>query len=383
MSDFKSTNRLLSLDVFRGLTIASMMLVNNPGSWDHVFTQLDHATWHGWTFTDFIFPAFLWIAGVAITLSFTVRIEHGAKRSQLLRHVLVRSLGLFAIGLLLNGFPYGLIEGHNFSWATLRIPGVLQRIAVCYFFASLIFLYSKVIWQIAWTVFSLVSYWLLIKFVSVPGFGTGILEPAGSLAWYIDSHLLQGHTYIAAPAAGFDPEGILSTLPAIATMLFGVLTGHLLNFKEKHISKTSWMLVIGGVLIILGLLMDHWLPINKNLWTSSYAVFTSGVALTVFACCYWVIDVKKYQKWSKPLQIYGLNALTVFVMSGVVGRLTKFIKVTDLSGQAITLKSYYYNNLFLPLGDPMLTSLLHAIAFMLLMYLVAYILYRIKLIIKI
>ncbi|EKE01754.1 MAG: hypothetical protein ACD_21C00059G0003 [uncultured bacterium] len=285
-------------------------------------------------------------------------------------------MALFAIGLFLNGFPFGLVGEHNFSWATIRIPGVLQRIAVCYFIASLIVLYSKVAWQIAWTVLLLVGYWVLIKFVPVPGFGAGILEPTGNLAWYLDVKLLHGHTWVNAPAPGFDPEGILSTLPAIATMLFGVLTGQLL--KSSFTQKTVWMLIFGGALIFLGLVMSHWLPINKNLWTSSYAVFTSGMASVVFGCCYWLIDVKKHQKWFKPLQIYGLSALTIFVISGLIGRLTNCIKVTTAAGAQCSFKSCYYNFLFPPLGDPMLASFLHTIAFMLLMYLIAYAIYRVQ-----
>ncbi|MBU0745000.1 MAG: DUF5009 domain-containing protein [Gammaproteobacteria bacterium] len=376
-----TSNRLFSLDVFRGFTIASMIMVNNPGSWDHVFSQLDHASWHGCTFTDLIFPFFLWIAGVAITLSFTTRIAHGAKRNQLLRHVFIRSLALFAIGLFLNGFPFGLITGHDFSWSNIRIPGVLQRIAICYFVASLIVLYSKVTWQIVWTIFLLASYWILIKFFPVPGFGAGILEPVGNLAWYIDSSLLHGHTYIGAPTPGFDPEGILSTLPAIATTLFGVLTGHLLNLKTLP-RKIFWMLTLGCALILLGLIINRWLQINKNLWTPSYAVFTSGVALVTFTCCYWLIDIKKYQKWSKPLQIYGLNALTIFIISILILRLTILIKTTKADGTLSSLKNHYYNFLFQSIDNSWLASFLHAVAFMLFMYLIAYILYKAKLIIK-
>lgn len=373
--------RLLSLDVFRGFTIASMMLVNNPGSWEHVFAPFEHAAWHGCTFADLIFPFFLWIVGVAITLSFTNRIEHGASRNQLLLHVFWRTLALFGIGLFLNGFPFGLIGNHHFSLAAIRVPGVLQRIAICYFIASLIFIYSKVTWQIVWAVFFLAVYWVLIKFVPVPGFGTGVLEPLGNLVWYIDTNLLHGHTYIAAPVPGFDPEGIFSTLTAISTTLFGVLTGHILISEKNHIEKTTGMVVFGSVLILAGLIMNYWLPINKNLWTPSYAVFTSGMALIFFVCCYWLIDVRGEQKWFKPLQIYGMNALTVFVISGIIGRLTKFITITGLSGTS-SLKEYYYKFLFLPLGNPMLASLLHAIAFVVFMYFIAYMLYRARLFIR-
>lgn len=381
-SNIEPAKRLLSLDIFRGFTIASMILVNNPGSWDHVFSQLKHAVWHGCTFTDLVFPFFIWIVGVAISLSFTNHMARGTNRRQILQNVFLRVILLFAIGLFLNGFPFGLTGSHTFSWSTIRIPGVLQRIAICYLITSIIFLYSKVAWQIICAIFLLAVSWLLIKTISVPNFGAGILEPAGNLAWYIDANLLHGHTYIKAPTLGFDSEGIFSTLTAIATTLSGVLTGHLLNSNKSSLTKTIWMLLAGVTGILLGLLMNNWLPINKNLWTSSYTVFASGMALTIFACFYWLADVKKYQKWFKVLEIYGLNALTIFVISILILRLTIFIQITESPGVFCSFKSYYYKMLFLPMGDTILTSLLHAIAFMLFMYLIAYILYRAKIIIK-
>ena len=211
----KTSGRLLSLDVFRGATVAGMMMVNNPGSWSHIYPPFKHAAWNGWTFTDLIFPFFLWIVGVAMTFSFSKRVEQGADRNKLMMHTLKRAGTIFLIGLFLNGFPFGLIFGHQFSWATWRIPGVLQRIAICYLVAGSITLYTGRLGQIRWTVGLLLVYWILIKMVPVPEFGPGVLEPKGSLAWYIDSHLLSGHTWSGAPAPGFDPEGIFSTLPAI------------------------------------------------------------------------------------------------------------------------------------------------------------------------
>lgn len=380
--NIKSSNRLLSLDMFRGFTIASMILVCHPGSWDHVLSQLDHASWHGWTFTDLVFPFFLWIVGVAITLSFKKRIDRGDKPEQILQHVFIRSLILFAIGIFLNGFPFGLFGGHNFSWATIRIPGVLQRIAICYFAASVIFLYSKITWQIIWAILLIVGSWIAIKTFPVPNFGAGILEPAGNLAWYIDTSFLHGHTYIASPAPGFDPEGIFGTLNAIATTLIGILAGHLLNTNKSGHQKTIWMLFSGVAFILLGLAINHWLPINKNLWTSSYTIFTAGMTFVMFAAFYYLVDVKKQQKWFKPLEIYGKNALTIYIVSMFIVRFNKFIHITDATGAAISLKTYYYNAWFVPMGHPMLMSLLHAIAMVLFMYLIAYVLYRIKIIIK-
>jgi len=211
----KTSGRLLSLDVFRGATVAGMMMVNNPGSWSSIYPPFKHAAWNGWTFTDLIFPFFLWIVGVAMTFSFSKRVEQGADRHKLMMHSVQRALVIFAIGLFLNGFPFGLIFDHQFTWATIRIPGVLQRIALCYLVASFIVLYSGVVWQVRWTVIFLVVYWILIKTVPVPEFGAGAIEHAkGSLVWYLDSILLSGHTWAGAPAPGFDPEGIFSTFPA-------------------------------------------------------------------------------------------------------------------------------------------------------------------------
>jgi predicted acyltransferase len=379
----KTSGRLVSLDVFRGATIAGMMLVNNPGSWSYVYPPFRHAAWNGWTFTDLIFPFFLWIVGMAMTFSFSKRVEHGADRKNLLLHALQRAAIIFAIGLFLNGFPFGLLFGHHFSWATMRIPGVLQRIAVCYFIASLIVLYCNITWQVRWTAILLAAYWLLVKVVPVPGYGAGVLQPVGSLAWYIDSTLLAGHTWVGAPAPGFDPEGILSTLPAIATTMFGVLTGYFLRSERTPEEKTVWMFIFGNVFLFLGLLMDNWLPINKNLWTSSYSVFMAGMALNIFAFCYWLIDVRGYKKWAKPFQIYGLNAITMFALAGLIGRLTAIVKVTGPEGTPVSFQSFYYHLLFAPVGDPMVASFLHSVAFMLALYLIAYAMYRFNVIIKV
>ena len=379
----KTSSRLLSLDVFRGATVAGMMMVNNPGSWSNIYPPFKHAAWNGWTFTDLIFPFFLWIVGVAMTFSFSKRVEQGADRNKLMLHTLQRALSIFAIGLFLNGFPFGLIFGHQFSWAAIRIPGVLQRIAICYLVAGSIVLYTNRLWQIRWTVIFLIVYWILIKMVPVPDFGPGVLEAKGSLAWYIDSILLSGHTWAGAPAPGFDPEGIFSTLPAIATTLFGVLTGHFIRSDRTQHEKTAWMFVFGSGLIFMGLLMDNWLPINKNLWTSTYSVFMAGLAMNIFAFCYWIIDVKGYKGWTKPFQIYGLNAITMFAIAGLVGRLTVLIKWTGADGNPIALKTWYYQTFFLWIGDPMFASFLHSVAFMLGLYLIAWVMYKYNIILKV
>lgn len=378
-----AAGRLVSLDAFRGATIAGMMLVNNPGDWGNIYSPWRHAAWDGWTFTDTIFPFFLWIIGVAMTFSFAKRMQQGTTTRQLTLHVLRRAAVIFGLGLILSGFPFGLAFGHNFSFATMRIPGVLQRIAVCYLITGLIFLKTDFRMQALITAGLLALYWLAIAFIPVPGYGAGVLTPTGNLCWYIDSNLLAGHTWSGAPAPGFDPEGIFSTIPAIATTLFGVLTGHVLRMDRSPNEKTAIMFVAGNLLLLLGGIMDSWLPINKNLWTSSYSVFMAGLALNVFALSYWIIDVKGYKTWAKPFSIYGLNAITVFFLAGIIGRLTAIIKVTGPEGSLVSLKSFYYKLLFVPIGDPMVASFLHSIAFMIGLYLIAYWMYKMKWIIKV
>ncbi|MBI2813359.1 MAG: DUF5009 domain-containing protein [Opitutae bacterium] len=378
----KPGERWLSLDAFRGATIAAMLLVNNPGSWSAVYPPLDHAPWHGWTPTDMIFPFFLWIVGVAMTLSFARRVGQGADRGALFRHVVVRAAVIFGLGLLLAAFPFGLLPGHHFSLAKLRIPGVLQRIALCYLAASAIFLRTGWRGQAAWTAGLLVGYWALLKLVPVPGYGAGVLEPTGNLAWWIDSHLLAGHTWSGAPTPGFDPEGLLSTLPAVATTLLGALAGQMMR-RWSGGALTVRLLGDGAALLAAGGLMGLALPINKNLWTSSYAVFMAGWAMVVLAGFHWLIDVRGWRRWATPLVIYGMNALALFVLAGLIGRLLTLIKWTGADGKDVTLKACIYQGAFVPLASPLNASLLYAVAFVLLFLVIAWALWRKKWFLKI
>lgn len=376
MSPSAAPARLVSLDAFRGATIAAMLLVNNPGSWKDVHDPLLHAPWHGWTPTDFIFPFFLWIVGVSLTLSFARRVEEGSDRGQLFGHVVRRAAILFALGLLLATFPFGLMPAHDFSIATVRIPGVLQRIAVCYLCASAIFLHTGIRGQVVWTIGLLAGYWALLKFVPVPGYGAGVLEPVGNLAWWIDSHLLAGHTWIHAPAQGFDPEGILSTLPAIASTLLGVLAGHVLRANGTAVQKAGWLLGGGLALLALGAVLGWWLPINKNLWTSSYAVFMAGWATVLLAVFYWLIDVRRWQRWALPMTIYGMNAIVLYVLAGLVGQLLTLICWAGSDGAVVTLKGWLYQSWFVPLASPVNASLLFALAFVAAHFAVAWLMWR-------
>jgi len=217
----------------------------------------------------------------------------------------------------------------------------------------------------------------------VPGYGAGFLEPTGNLCWFIDSNLLAGHTWSGAPAPGFDPEGILSTLPAIATTLFGVLTGHWLRTERSKEEKTAWMFVCGNVLLLLGAILDMWLPINKNLWTSSYSVFMAGWALVCLAMFYWLIDVKGYTRWAKPFVIYGMNAIAIYVLAGLLGKTLYLIQITASDGTTQDLKDVIYQNVFVPLASPINASLLFAIAFVLVTYVVAWAMWKKKWFLKV
>jgi predicted acyltransferase len=356
--------RLVSLDAFRGATIAGMLLVNNPGSWSHVYPPLLHAPWHGWTFTDTIFPGFLWIVGVAMTLSFARRVEAGGDTGDLFRHALRRSAIIFGLGLLLVAFPFGLLPTHTFSIEKMRLPGVLQRIGVCYLCASAIFLHAGVRGQIAWVAGLLAGYAALLKFVPVPGYGAGHIDEAvGNLAWWIDSHVLAGHTWSGAPAPGFDPEGILSTLPAIATVLLGALAGRILRAPVAAEVRVRRLLAAGAGLAAAGLALHLWLPINKNLWTSSFTLFMAGWSSLWFAAFYWLIDVRGMQRWATPLVIYGMNAIVIFVGAGLVAKMMGLIAWQNAAGAKTTLKGWIYANGFTPYASPVNASLAFALAF--------------------
>lgn len=359
-----------------------MLLVNNPGSWSDLYAPLGHAEWHGWTPTDMIFPFFLWIVGVAMTLSFARRVEQGADRGDLFRHVLVRAAVIFGLGLFLSAFPFGLLPAHTFSLAKLRIPGVLQRIGICYLVASAIFLRTTWKGQLGWAVGLLLGYWALLMLVPVPGYGAGILATEGNLAWWIDSHVLAGHTWSGAPVAGFDPEGILSTFPAIATTLLGAITGHLVRTLCGR-TLSLRLFRDGAILLALGAAWSLVLPINKGLWTSSYAVFMSGWAMLFLGAFHALIDVHGWKRWATPLVIYGSNALAMFVLAGLIGKLLYLIKWTGADGKAVTLKTWIYQGFFVPLASPVNASLLFALAFVLLFFVFAWFLWRKKWFLKI
>jgi len=366
--------RLVSLDVFRGITIAAMVLVNNPGSWEHIYWPLEHAEWQGWTPTDFVFPFFLVIVGVAITLAFGSRVENGRSKRDLYLKVVKRTLIIFGIGLFLNALPY-------FRLSELRIPGVLQRIAVCYFFASILFLTTKTRTQVAITIALLLGYWLLVKVIPAPGFAAGDLTKEGSLPSFIDRVVFGKHVW--AQAKIYDPEGLLSTIPALATTLIGVLTGHWLRSKRSGYEKVAGLFAAGAICVAVGWAWNPFFPINKALWTSSYVLFTGGLALQFLALCYWVIDIKGYRRWAKPFEIFGLNAIALYVVADLIAVLLELINVSGPDGSKISLGSWIFEKLFASWASPVNASLAFAFTFVLVCLGLMWILYRRKIFIKI
>jgi predicted acyltransferase len=362
-----ATGRLLSLDVFRGVTIAGMILVNNPGSWEHIYGPLEHAPWHGLTPTDLVFPFFLFIVGVSITLALGRRAASTDSKRDLYVKIIRRTLIIFALGLILGGFPY-------YDLNTIRIPGVLQRIAVCYLVASVIFLNTRWRTQAVIAAALLVFYCVMMNYVPVPGFGAGNLEMEGNLAAYVDRQVLGGHKWKPL----YDPEGILSTIPAIVTALCGVLTGHLLRSKRAALEKVSAMFVAGLAALVVGWAWGFWFPVNKALWTSSYVLVTAGMALQLLAFCYWLIDVKGYKSWARPFLIFGSNALILYFLAELFSNI---IGVVTIGG--VDLKSRLYDNFYASWASPKNASLLFAISVVLLWLGVMTILYRKRIFIKV
>jgi len=357
-------NRLVSLDVFRGITIAGMVLVNNPGTWSSIYWPLEHAEWHGWTPTDLVFPFFLFIVGVSITLAFARRVEEGSVKRDLYLKVLKRSAIIFGLGLFLNGFPY-------FNFATIRIAGVLQRIAVCYLIASLIFLTTKVRTQLLIAVALLVAYYFVMTKLAAPGYAPGDLSKEGSIASFIDRVILRQHIWRQGRV--YDPEGLLSTIPAVVTTLSGILTGHWLRTERPRYEKVVGMFVVGAICVALGWAWNPFFPINKALWTSSYVLFTTGLALEFLALCYWVIDIQGYRRWAWPFEVFGVNALALFVGTGLM---VKLMGLWHMQG-------WIFHNLFLSWAQPINASLFYAIAFILLWLFFMWLLYRKQIYIKV
>lgn len=367
--------RLASLDAFRGLTIALMIVVNCPGDTDAVFSFLGHSAWNGWTFADTVFPSFIFIVGVSLVFSLAKR--EGTTTSDDLKiefRILRRSIVLFALGLFLNSFP-------TFQMSNIRIPGVLQRIAICYFFTSLIVLKSGLRGRILWLVGTLASYWLIIRFVPVPGIGAGVIEPGQNFASWIDSIFLKGHMWSYYDNS-WDPEGIVSTIPAIGTTLFGVLTGQWLMSPASERRKVAGMVCAGVVLLTAACILDRWMPINKNIWTSTFSIFMAGLALVFLAIFHWLIDVAGVSRWAKPFIILGLNPITIYVLSEVFDNLLRSLDLVS-KGNKMSCQLFLFQSFCIPLAEEKTASVLYALGILMCMFVVAWLMWRKRLFIKV
>ena len=431
------SNRLLSLDAFRGLTIAGMILVNNPGSWSNVYPPLLHAHWHGCTPTDLIFPFFLFIVGVAIPLALSK--YRGQPQAALVRKTLLRAAILFGLGVFMAAFPkfgmsaeapparkvlhyilLGVFTLSVFSravclgqkpqrlvWARrflylalgsalamaatgwgiydfshLRIPGVLQRIAIVYAICALLFLRTGWRAQLFTGIGLLLVYWALMALVPVPGSQAPNLEAETNLGAWLDRLLLSSN-HLWSQSKTWDPEGLLSTLPAIVTGISGMLTGEWLRTRRGPYHKATGMLAAGAMLAALGLVWDLAFPINKQIWTSSYVAYTGGLALLFLGVVYWLIDILGHRRWARPFVIYGTNALFVFILSGFVAKLMYTIGWITAAGSRQTVKGWVYDTFFTPFFSPVNASLAFAITNVLFFLALAWVLYRKRIFIKV
>jgi len=383
--------RLQSLDVFRGLVIAGMVFVNNHGSASHYYPGLHHVTWEGWSLADLVFPAFIFIVGVAIPFSLDSRQARGVSRGAILLGVLRRSMLLFALGLFLNAFPAGIGRRmEHFDLGHIRIMGVLQRIALCYFLASLVYLYLRPKAQVVLGVSILVLYCVLLKFVPVPGYGAGELtKPDGTWAQYVDTRLLAGHLqYLPQPGKsgfydqGFEQKGLLSTLPAIVTALIGVWVGRHLKSAATPLEKTVHLYFWGTLAILSGLIWSASFPIIQHLWTSSMVLFLGGIAMVALASCYYLVDIKQIRWWTAPFVVLGMNAITVWTLDWFL-RATLFqVVLAGNDGKMVNLKTYLWQGLSAWTG-PYASSCSWALAEVLFWIAAMSLLYRKKIFIKI
>ncbi len=360
------SQRLLSLDAFRGFTIALMIVVNDPGSWNHVYAPLLHAEWNGITPTDLVFPFFLFIVGVSVVLAYSKRLKAGIDKKDMYKKIVIRSIKIFAVGIFLNLFPL-------FNFADLRVAGVLQRIAIVFFVCS--FLYLSLSWKTIAKIggIILLLYWLIMVFFPVPGIGEPSLEPGKNIAAWIDSILLPGRMWQGT----WDPEGIFSTLPAIVTGITGMLAGILIIGSKPIDRKIILLFTLGFFAFIAGGVWDWFFPINKNLWTSSYVLYTSGAATLTLAASIFIVDVLHIKGWTRVGRIFGANAITIYVIAGMLPSLFNRVKIGG----------YSFNSLIMDgltgIGfDPKLASLCYALLFTGICYIPAYILYKKKIFIK-
>lgn len=367
--------RLLSLDFFRGFTVASMILVNNPGSWAHIYTPLEHSVWNGCTPTDLVFPFFLFIVGVSIVYAMEGRKANPALHGALLLSTLRRAVTIIFLGMCLS-----LVW--KFDLAHLRIPGVLFRIGVVFGIAALIYIKTNTRTQVYIIAVLLVGYYILMNFVPVPGFGPANLEPSTNLGAWLD-RLVFTENHLWKSSKTWDPEGLLGTFPAIGTSLIGVLTGTWLKKgKLKSLKDLGVIAGTGVILVVAALIWNLFFPINKALWTSSFVLFTAGLGIIILSLSYWYIDIKKYQLLIWPFVAFGRNAITAFVLSGVLPRLLSFIPYSS-QGEKTNIWAYVNHEVFEPNLSPNNASLISAFTVVLLIFIPIWWMYKKNVIVKV
>jgi predicted acyltransferase len=373
-NNMDTSKRLLALDVFRGMTIAGMILVNNPGNWGTTYAPLLHAKWHGCTPTDWVFPFFIFIVGVAIPLALGKRKEAGLDNSAIYQKILFRTLAIFGIGLLLHLIP-------NFNFAQLRIPGVLQRIALVYGATATIYMLSTWRQQVYMGIALLLGYWSLMTLVPVPGGIAPNLDPETNLGAWLDRTLLTSN-HLWKQSKTWDPEGLLSTLPAIVTGIIGMLTGEWLKTIRTHYEKLTGIFGMGVLLLAAGMVWDMVFPINKQLWTSSYVVYMGGVSLLFLGVVYWLVDVLHFRNWIKPFVVYGTNALFAFVLSGLLAKMMYTVKITTGPDTSISLQGWLYQQVYLAVWSDYNASLAYALTNVLFILGITWMMYRRKIFIR-
>jgi predicted acyltransferase len=374
------SERLISIDLYRGLAVAGMILVDNPGSDDLAYWPIKHAEWNGWTPADFIFPSFVFLVGISMVFSFAARLRRGDSRSKILSHVFIRTLILIVIGLLVNVSPIIGLDVH--SW---RIYGVTQRIALCYIVAAILVLWTNRRTQAVTLGTCLVGYWALLHFLPVPGFGVPghdipFMDPDRNIVAWVDRKLFSGRLYNGTR----DPEGLLSTIPAIGTILMGVLTGHWLRSDKSPATKAFRLLCVGIPVLAAGLVWNRWFPINKNLWTSSFVLLTGGFALIFYAFLYWALEIKKWRGiWTMPILVFGMNAIAGFVADSLVYGPGYSFTVKNPSGGTLMWHEAAQAWLMSLGANPANASLLYSLAALLFCWVLLWLLWRKRIFFKV
>ena len=355
LAEASQPGRLISLDVFRGLTVMAMTLVNNPGDWGHIYPPLEHAEWNGCTPTDLIFPFFLFIVGVSLVYALDGAKRRGDPLGPLVARVARRAALLFGLGVLTSLYPH-------FDFSTVRILGVLQRTGLVFFGCSVIFLTTGWRTQLAILGALLVGYAVLLQVVPVPSVGPASLEPEANLGAWLD-RLVITVPHLWKSSRTWDPEGLLGTLPALGTGLLGALAGQWLRRPgPEPAAKVAWLFVAAGAAILLGLIWDPWFPINKALWTSSYVLYAGGLALATLAALYWLCDVQGHRRCTGPAMDYGVNAITVFFLSAILSRTFGLFQLPGPQGNTVGFSEWLYRWGIAPLfQDPRNASLAGAL----------------------